>query len=183
MASLTIHHQQDVPALLKWQALAFMRVEWPRFFQGEEKFMADIYPPELEPVHIVVTEGDTLISYAALLRLQIPHRDTIYEMYGLGNMFTFPPYRRAGYGRQAVAAATAYIRGSSVDVGILFCDESLARYYGANGWERMVTPTYIGVPNAANEHKAVKMMLFVSDKGQHGRTAFADEPLYIEQPW
>src|SRR5687768_6126964 len=122
MPKLTVYTQPDFPAIYKWQAIAFMRMEWPSIFEGDNLYMPETYPPELEPVHFVVAEGDTLISYGALLRLDITHAGSEYRVYGFGNMLTFPPFRRRGYGGQILQAATHWIQESDVDVAILFCD-------------------------------------------------------------
>jgi GNAT superfamily N-acetyltransferase len=183
MPTVTLYHQADCPPLLKWQAIAFMRVEWPFVFRETGKFAADTYPPELTPVHFVAAEGDALISYAAVLRLVLDHADTTYTVSGLGNMFTFPSYRREGYGRQVLDLATHFIRQSDVDVAILFCDPTLESFYTASGWEPVRSPTYVGLPSDMHAHDVLKMMLFVSDKGKTGKAAFASVPLMIEEAW
>lgn len=73
MTLVRAYIQADFPALLKWQALAFMRVEWPFIFTGPGKFTAETYPPECSPIHFAASEGDTLLSYAAILRLTLAH--------------------------------------------------------------------------------------------------------------
>jgi hypothetical protein len=60
----TTYTDADFPSALKWQVLAFMRVQWPSIFTGERQFVTDTYSPELDPVHFVAAEGELLISYA-----------------------------------------------------------------------------------------------------------------------
>ncbi|GAB4130458.1 MAG: hypothetical protein Fur005_16690 [Roseiflexaceae bacterium] len=183
MPTTTHYHQAEFPAVLRWQAIAFMRIEWPFIFQSADRFMADPYPASLNPVHIVATEGESLLSYAAAQQMSIEHAATTYTTYGFGNMFTFPPYRREGYGRQVLDHATEFIRQSAVDLAMLFCDRSLVAFYAASGWEPMPAPTYLGSPAEQHTHDAIKMILFVSRKGQQGREAFANTPLTIREPW
>ena len=76
-----IYSQSEFPAVLKWQALAFMRTEWPYIFEEDDKFLTETYPPELNPVHFVVVQGDMLISYAALVRTTLKHAGYIYQAY------------------------------------------------------------------------------------------------------
>ncbi len=178
-----IYQQADFPAVLKWQAIAFMRVEWPFIFTGPGKFAAETYPPELHPVHFVATEGDTLLSYAAILRLNLAHAGTTYTSYGFGNMFTFPPYRREGYGHQVLALATDFIRRSDIDIAMLFCAPRLEAFYERSGWEVTASPTRIGVPSEYKTYHVTRMMLFVSEKGQAGKTDFETYPLYVEDVW
>lgn len=183
MPKLTVYTQPDFPAIYKWQAIAFMRMEWPSIFEGDNLYMPETYPPELEPVHFVVAEGDTLISYGALLRLDITHAGSEYRVYGFGNMLTFPPFRRRGYGGQILQAATHWIQESDVDVAILFCDPRLEVFYAAQRWVPTPSPTRLGGPDGYEEYEPLRMMLFVSEKGRRGKAAFETQPLYIELPW
>src|SRR5688572_25312472 len=91
MPSLTRYQQSDFPVIYKWQAIAFMRCEWSSIFEEENLYMPETYAPELEPVHFAVAEGDSLLSYGALLRLNLIHAGHDYAVYGFGNMLTFPP--------------------------------------------------------------------------------------------
>lgn len=183
LPKLMIYQQPDLPAPLKWQAIAFLKTEWPFIFSGDDIFLTDPYPPEQDTVHFVAAEGNSLISYASAFRLTLDHADTAYEVYGFGNMFTFPPYRRRGYGRRVLELATDFIRRSDVDVAILFCDSQLEPFYAACGWEGVPSPTRIGTQADYEVHEGSKMMLAVSEKGQRGKLDFAEQPLYVEWPW
>ena len=112
MPSLTVYEQQNFPSVYNWQTIAFMRCEWPSVFQGDILYLSAPYPPEFEPVHFVMAEGESLLSYASLMKLTIPHSGQVYTVYAFGNMFTFPPYRKQGYGRKILRAATDFIRQS-----------------------------------------------------------------------
>jgi GNAT superfamily N-acetyltransferase len=183
MPELRVYQQLDFPAIYKWQAIAFMRMEWPSIFQGENLYMPETYPPELQPVHFVVAEGDTLLSYATLLKLDLDHAGRNYQVYGFGNMLTFPPFRRRGYGGQVLRAATHFIRESDVDAGILFCDPRLESFYGTENWVSTHSPTRLGEPDQYEEYEPLRMMLFVSEKGLRNNADFETQPLYIESPW
>jgi hypothetical protein len=66
--------------------------------------------PTADPMDFAAYEGDSLISYAATIRLELDHAGERYEAGGLGNMFTFPPYRREGFGRQVLDLATGNLK-------------------------------------------------------------------------
>ena len=183
MPELTIYQQPDFPSIYKWQAIAFMRMEWTTIFYDDNLYMSETYPPELQPVHFVMAEDDSLLSYASILQLNLAHAGIDYRIYGFGNLLTFPPYRKRGYGGQILQAATDFIRQSDVDAAILFCDPLLEGFYGAKGWVSMHSPTCLGTPEHYEEYAPSRMMLFVSDKGKRGRTAFETQPLYIDSPW
>lgn len=183
MPTVTTYRQADLPPVLKWQAIAFMRVEWPFVFQGPGRFGENTYPAELDPVHFAAAEGDSLISYAAALPLTLEHAGAAYRVYGFGNMFTFPPYRREGHGRRVLECATRFIRQSESDLALLFCDPALEPFYAACGWKALRAPTYVGPPGQLHQHEALTMALFVSDTGAAGRAAFDGEPLTVVEAW
>jgi hypothetical protein len=180
---LAIYQQLDLPSAFKWQAIAFLKTEWPFIFTGDFSFLIDPYPPELDPVHFVAAEGESLISYASLLRLDLEHAGATYEVYGFGNMFTFPPYRRQGHGCRVLELATAFIGRSDVDVAVLFCGPQVEAFYAACGWEVVPSSTRIGTPDDYCVHDGTRMMLFVSDKGRRGKSDWMEKPLYVEWPW
>lgn len=183
MPGLNIYQQSEFPSIYKWQAIAFMRMEWTSIFYDDNLYMSETYPPEFQPVHFVMAEEDSLLSYATLLKLDIPHVGVDYQTYGFGNLLTFPPYRKRGYGGQILQAATDFIKESRVDVAILFCDPLLEAFYAAKGWVVTRSPTCLGTPDRYQEYAPSRMMLFVSEKGQRGKIDFETQPMYIQSPW
>lgn len=148
------------------------------------QFNEDTYPPELDPVHFVIANGDAIISHAELIKMNLYHARIDYLVCGFGNVFTFPPYRGKGYGQEAVKAGTTYILKSEVDVAILFCDPTLETFYVEAGWEGLRdASTRIGKPERSEENDGLRMMLFLSEKGKAGYLSFVDQPMYIDDPW
>ena len=183
MSRLVRFAQADFPAVLKWQALAFMKVQWPSVFE-RRPFMSETYPVEHDPIHFAIVEADALISYASIMRLAIRHADETFDTWAVGNVFTFPPYRRRGFARQVVDAATAHINDSSADVAILFCAPGTVPFYAASGWTALHgTRTFVGPAGAQRAIDLATMMLFVSGKGQGARRSFAEQPLRIAETW
>lgn len=183
MPQLYVFPQAEMPAVYKWQAIAFMRTQWPSIFRGDLRFMAETYPPELNPVHFVVAEGDALVSYAAILRLTVIHAGRDFSAYRLGNMFTFPPYRGEGHGWRVLEAATHFIQQSDADVAALLCDPALETFYSAAGWSVTRSPTRDGTPLQYTECETLRMMLFLSEKGRRSRGEFERSPLYVGWTW
>jgi GNAT superfamily N-acetyltransferase len=158
-------------------------MEWSSIFYDDNLYMSETYPPELQPVHFVIAEDDSLLSYASLLMLNLSQRGIDYQIYGFGNLLTFPPYRRRGYGGQILKSATDFILRREVDAAILFCDRLLESFYAEKGWAPTRSPTRLGNPNQYEAYAPSRMMLFVSEKGQLGRTDFESQPIYIDWPW
>jgi len=130
-----------------------------------------------------MVEGDSLLSYATLMKLNIPHAGQDYTVYAFGNMFTFAPYRKQGYGRSVLQSATEFIRKSSVDVAILFCDKNLEKYYALEGWSATPSSTYLGYSGKPELYDPSRMLLFVSEKGKAAQAEFETSPLHITYPW
>jgi predicted N-acetyltransferase YhbS len=176
------YHQ--FPKIYKWQVLSFMKMEWPFIFSGQYQFSEDTYPPEQDPIHFVISQGDALISHAEIIKMKLDHAGTDYLVYGLGNVFTFPPYRGNGYGKEAVKAGTSYIAKSDADVAILFCDPGLKSFYEKAGWAGLPqASTRIGTPKESEENDGLRMMLLLSERGKAGYASFVNQPLYIDDPW
>jgi hypothetical protein len=175
--------QSDFPPIFKWQALAFMRVEWPFVFTGDRQFVTETFPRELDPVHFVAAQSDLLISYASVFRLDLKHAGKAYKGFGFGNMLTFPSFRAQGYGTRVLSLATDFIKHSDVDISILFCESKRESFYMRHGWEVTLSSTRIGVPEHYKNHDLTRMMLFVSENGRRSRMDFEEQPVYIDEPW
>jgi len=184
MPQLHVYPHQEFPSDVNWQAVSFMRVEWPSILLGGHRLGTETYPAAHQPVHFVVTEQNMLISYAAIMQLTLAHAGHRYHVAAFGNVFTFPAFRGEGYGRQVVDAAARYIQVCAVDLGIVFCKPHLIPFYCTSGWEVIDgAGTRVGTPAAFTDHPYHRLMLFVSDRSRRDRSAFVEEPLYIESPW
>jgi GNAT superfamily N-acetyltransferase len=172
----------DLPAALRWQALAFMRTEWPELdgpVLRDERLVG-----EHAPEHVVAVDGDWLVSHAAIVRARVEHAGAAFDARGLSGVFTFPAWRRCGHGAAVVAAATALVRTSGADVGITLTGDDLAALYARAGWTPLPgAATLIGPPGQAQPIPALRTMLFLSAKGAAARRAFEDEPLRLERGW
>lgn len=179
MPELQVYDQQTFPSHLHWQAVSFIRIEWPLIAGG---MIRQTYPAEVEPIHFALVEDDLLLSYAAVIHTRLIHAEQAYATCGLGSVFTYPACRNKGYGRRIVDAATHYIQQSSVGIGLLFAQATLEAFYAKSGWQA-IKGTPLFVETMSEEATALKMMLFVSEKGQAGRTIFETQPLYVPQGW
>jgi GNAT superfamily N-acetyltransferase len=169
------------PPALNWQAVSFVRVVWPWIEHG---LLREMYGPQEAPVHFALVEDGLLLSYAAVVRARVAHAGVDYDVGGLGSVFTFPASRRKGYGGRVVEAATAHIRASGADLGLLFTWDALKGFYARSGWEALRgAPMPEGPREAPRASDALKMMLFVSEKGRAGRRAFETQPLHLVHGW
>ncbi|GAB4514991.1 MAG: hypothetical protein OHK0046_17850 [Anaerolineae bacterium] len=167
------------PAYLECQARAAVRMLWDDPYV--EDINAPFVPEERHPQYIVVAKEHVLISYARVIWVDVKHAGETFKVYALGDVFTYPAFRQRGYGRQVVDAATNLIRSDSLaDAAILFTEPEHARFYGASGWDHVsLTNVTIGFDDEPVPHPYFSMMLFLSHRAQHARTAFETLPLHL----
>ncbi len=158
-----------------------MRMTWPAI---EDGLLTETYPAAWEPFHVALIEGPVLLSYATVMRRTIEHAGATYRLAGLGNVLTYPGFRRRGYGARVVRAATAHIDASDADVGGLFCVPALVPFYARADWEPLrVARTTHGIDDVTVVKGEVRMMRFLSIHGLTGREAFAIQPLHLDYHW
>jgi GNAT superfamily N-acetyltransferase len=181
VAELLTFTSAEFPESLKWQALSFLRVQWPGGFTRENRLRDWITREDDHPIHIVLVEQNILISHTNVVWKYLNHDGVNYKAYGLTSVFTYPSFRGQGHGSQVIAAGTAYIQKRDADIAMLYCDESLRNLYAKQGWNHIeMSTTYIGnreQPELVDDE--ILMMLFLSSKGQHGRAAFETRPIHF----
>lgn len=166
-----------MPPHFYFQADAAMRLI---FDDGEDYILAP--QAETQMMHVVVADGLKLISYAGVISTMIEHQGIAYNCYGLSGVLTFPAHRKNGYGRQMIGAATQLILDEpSADIGLLWTATHNVHHYARHGWQVMPDMfTFMGDPaNPIPHNDEERLMLFLSDKGKAGRTAFEHSNLYI----
>jgi GNAT superfamily N-acetyltransferase len=185
MIQQLVYPESQLPAHLRWQILSFLRIEWPDGFVGQNRLRDWISREEQNPLSFVLVENDILISHAQVLWKYLGHAGETYNVYGLSGVFTYPAFRKQGYGRQVVALATAYIDASDADVGIVHTRAPTKEFYSKNGWIPMEKAvTLVGSEQSPVVSDQFMLMRFVSEKGKRGRASFEGIPLYFgEDIW
>ncbi len=180
-----IYSDRDLPPNLRYQILSFLRIVWSDGFRGENYLRDWISLQEQHPLHMVLVENDILISYTGIVWQFIEHAGDTFKTFGLSGVFTYPTFRGQGYGSRMVAGATNYIRATDADIAILFCDPRRINFYGRHGWQAMDrATTLVGGKENPRIEGDLRMMLFLSAKGNQARSKFESEPLYFgEDAW
>jgi hypothetical protein len=173
-----VYHAAELPPLLECQVRDFVRIVWPD--ARIDKPTAPLGPPDRDPIHFIIADGDTLISHAQITTFPIEHAGETYRTAGLGGVMTYPNFRAEGYGKQIVADVTQYIARSDVDFGMLFTAPSLENFYSIHGWVAIPGMiVLVGDKNAPNVRDEFTMMYPVSERGQQAVKAFAGARVYI----
>ena len=130
-AEIKLYRSGTLPEALVWQSLSFMRCEWPWLFAGEGRLRDQPFPAVM---HLACTDGQVLLSYAEIVGATATRGCEQIPVAGLSNVFTFAPYRRAGFASKIVRAANSFLDARHPEMAILFCEAELVPFYAALGW-------------------------------------------------
>lgn len=169
----------DLPLDVAAQVESFVRIVWGAQAKGDARFwhLNTISDPT---THFVIVERGVLISHTLVRQRTLNHAGETFSLYGVGAVMTYPAFRGEGHGQRVVEAATAFIRASSADVGMLFTYADLETFYGNCGWVHLPDPgVHYGDPANPKFDDAFVMMLFLSDKGMAKRASFDRGPIYV----
>jgi GNAT superfamily N-acetyltransferase len=174
----------ELPPGIEGQVASFIRLVWNGGGTGEDRFWS-MNDPSGKDEHFVIAERGVLVSYAVAGRRMITHLGSSYRLLGVGGVMTYPAFRHEGHGTRLVAAVTDYIRGSDVDMGMLFTGIDLHPFYQANGWIPLKREgVYYGDPAAPKFADAHTMMLYVSEHAKAHRDDFEQGDLFVgESMW
>ena len=172
MPELHTYPAKDLPDYLKWQILSFQRVEWPDGFEGENLNRDWIVRPESHPIHFTLEDNRLLISHAAVVWQTITHQEENYKSYGITGMFTYPSFRRQGYGLQLAKACKNYMLKSDADICMFFGVEN--GIYEKAGFTPMPDVRVKIGDKITNE---IPYMLFISPKAKNDKAKFSQTPV------
>ena len=179
MVQLSIFDADTLPDAHEHQIRSFIRLHW----HDEYQYSLDgpLVPAERHPTHLVIHERHALFSHGRVIWVSLEHSGQDYRMYCLGDVLTYPAFRRRGYGAQIVAAGTRLILDDpQADAAILFTDQATTPFYSAHGWEvvRGRRASY-GHPHSPEPAQGVAMMLFVSERAKEHREDFESDELKL----
>lgn len=182
MVELLVSPQSQLAPEIECQILSFLRISWPEGFQDENRLRNWITRLDHHPLSFVLVENGLLIAHAQVVWKMLDHVGVKYKTYGITGVFTYPSFRRQGYGLQVVQAASTYIAQSDADIGMLHCEHQLKAFYGQAGWLPMVgAVTLIGARANPVISGELMMMQFFSEKGQRGEESFLKVPVFFDE--
>jgi predicted GNAT family N-acyltransferase len=179
MAQHSIFDPATLPEAHAHQIRSFIRIHW------HDEYLYDLdaalFPSERHPRHVVVHDRHALLSHARVIWVDFAHAGETWRLYCLGDVLTYPAFRRRGHGGEAVAAATRLIRkDAAADAAILFTDPATTAFYAAHGWEPVLSLTAtFGHPVASEPSQGTAMMLFLSDRAKGRRAVFETQTLAL----
>ncbi|MGC4174144.1 GNAT family N-acetyltransferase [Demequina sp.] len=155
----------ELPSGAVLEVRDLVRGAWPFLFD-ETDTGGLWWLAELEPVHVVATEGDRVVGYCAVIRTSVVLAHERRDILGLHGVVVRDAHRGRGCGQAIVATATKLIRESSLPA-MLFCEPQLIAFYERAGWESHAdSVTFVGTEASPQTVEAdptfpeVRMMLF-----------------------
>lgn len=168
-----------LPLAFEHQIRAYVRILWHDAYTYD--LNAPLVPDERHPQYVVLAEQHALISAARVNWVTVQYMGEILKIYCLGDVFTYPAFRKQGHAHKVVEAATRLIRSDkSADAAILFTDPVLETLYGQSGWQHIAElNASIGTEDNPEAYPAFAMMLILSDKGISAKAKFASNPIFL----
>jgi predicted acetyltransferase len=138
----------------------------------------------IHPVTFLLEEEGVLISHLEVVWKTLQHAGEVYKAYGITGVFTYPAFRKQGYGLQLIQAAKNYIEQKG-DADIVIFHSTVKGFYEKVGFERMDSMiTLVGDPQNPERSDETGFMLFLSEKGKRARQSFEQGHLYFgEKTW
>lgn len=171
MRVLTAPESTLDPALRR-QVAALEHQAWPTI----DLRLGHLHDPALEPLSMLLVDGDRVVAALAVLSKTFGHRGQDYAARGLSTVVTDAALRRRGYGGRLVGAARALIESSGADLGIFTCDGHLQGFYERAGWEPLPGAVLVGgtpeAPLASDTLDKVTLAAFFSPHARHHRDDF-----------
>jgi GNAT superfamily N-acetyltransferase len=174
-----IYESQDLPERFKCQIISFVRIEWPELFSGDLRLRDWTSKSEMHPITFLLEEEGVLISHLEVVWNTLQHAGEAYKTYALSGVFTYPAFRKQGFGLQLVLSAKDYIK-QQADADIVLFHSIVKGFYEQAGFERMDNlVTLVGDPQHPERSGETGFMLFLSEKGKRGRSSFEKGLVYV----
>ncbi|MCA9368728.1 MAG: GNAT family N-acetyltransferase [Pseudomonadales bacterium] len=180
MTDLLIYKQNDLPEKWLYQILSFQRIVWSEGFENENLYRDWITTPEDNPISILLTHGNLLISHVQVVSRVMKHLGTEFTLYGLTGVLTYPSFRKRGFGTQIVQEGMKYIdQQVDRDIVLYSCEDENSSFYQKCGWIFNDIPVLEGDASNPKVTKSRVAMQFVSDKAQKYKNEFLSSPLFF----
>lgn len=178
MIKIVKYSPEDLPQNLKDQIISFLNNQWPERSLGANNKQEFLVIKNFHPTHFVLTEGEKVISYAAVVWKILEHNGIIYKVYGLSGVFTKPEFRNKGYALKLIQNAKEFIEKTDGDIALF--PSVLDGFYEKAEFIRLDNAKLLnGLQEKPTEVKENVFMLFISDKGMKARKDFEAIPIYF----
>ncbi len=138
---------EDLPEALAWQLFTAARVIFHEFF-AEIRDWSEITKGFDGVEHLVLLDGELLVSHLALIHTRVRWNETEARVLGVAGVMTLPSYRERGLVPWLFRLVNEDLKEGGADFGLLFCDPEMNRYYAKQGWSAFPGKTTFGDPQS-----------------------------------
>jgi len=131
------YRQHALPPELRAEQLRLHRQAWPDTDDAG-------HDPLLNPLTLVLVDGEKAIAVLDILSKEISHRGEHYAAAGLSAVVTDLACRGHGHGLELVREARRTMAELGNDLGIFTCDTELAGFYRKAGWQLLPGTVLVG---------------------------------------
>ena len=128
------YRRPDFPRLIEQQVLDFWRIVWFDGVMPEDRFRDRMHEVPDDTTHFVRAAGSILVSHVQVIPIELDGRDRGLRVGGVSAVLTYPEFRNEGHSTALLRRAADHIEASSMDLGMLFCDEETISFYERLGW-------------------------------------------------
>jgi hypothetical protein len=162
---LAIYSNETLPPAHEHQIRSFIRLHWHDEYLYD--LDAPLVPADRHPSHVVLAERHAVLSYARLIWVPLAHAGERWRLYCIGDVMTYPAWRRRGYASIVVGKATGLIRDDpAADLGILFCDPEIADLHGEHGWSAAPALRATKGLDVREPQEGLAMLLLLSERAK-----------------
>lgn len=130
-----------MPGATRLQVAALHAQAWP----GDRTSNSETgHDPLLQPVSLVLVDGERVLAALAILSKELHHRGRRYAASGLSTVVTDPVERRRGHGRRLIVAAGEAMRAAGADLALFTSDTPMAPFYESGGYTVLPGSVLVG---------------------------------------
>ncbi len=128
MNKIIIKHGHITDEILN-EIIKIKAVAWPYPYEKQMQWIKDNI--RNDDFHILYGENDTFMAYTNIVNINIYMDNRPFEAFGVGNVCAL--VKGKGYGKEVMKIANEFILSQN-KIGVLFCKESLVKFYASLNW-------------------------------------------------
>jgi hypothetical protein len=131
---------------------------WPYSFERQLEWInANLKEAD---IHVLLSLNETDVAYLNLIDIALKLDGIVNEGYGIGNVCASE--KGKGWGKEVMTQTNLYLKLKN-KIGLLFCKNSLVKFYSLNSW-KLIEKKEITL---SFDNKSFETMIFNCDKEFH----------------
>lgn len=129
MFDLILIPHKDISSLLLKAVIEIKSKAWPYSFDRQLEWINTNL--KIGDIHVILTLNNINVAYLNLIEIDFKIDETNMLGYGIGNVCASE--KGKGWGKEIMAQTNSYLVNRN-KIGLLFCKNSLVRFYNLNSW-------------------------------------------------